>query len=192
MVCGRKGTGKSTYVKALIKPIDAFVLLDYHMEHLNLGYPVRDLKQVPLLWTKGVKRIIYVPTYHSFQELEELCRLAKLLRNLVLIIDECDRVVQKQEALHGSPFGEIIHAGRHYGVGLISVTRRFADLHEALISQADFTVFFSQHSKGDLKRLEDELGEEALRIEGMPEYYFGEYNARENKIRWFRKLDLRI
>jgi DNA helicase HerA-like ATPase len=190
VVCGRKGSGKSTYVKALIRPIDRFVLFDYHGEHTLLGYPIRDISKLPVLWTRGVRRVIYLPRYRSFEELEQVCRVAKILRNLVLIVDECDRLIEKKSSLNDTGIGDLIHGGRHYGVGLISVTRRFADLHEAFISQADFVVFFSQHSKGDLKRLEDELGEDALKIRDMPEYFFGEFDAKANRISWYRKLDL--
>jgi hypothetical protein len=190
VVCGRKGSGKSTYVKALIGVVDCFILFDYHIEHEALGYPTADLDAIPILWAKGIRKIVYVPTYRSVHEVERICWIAKRLRNLVLVIDECDRLVQKKAELHGTEIGELIHGGRHYGVGLITVTRRFADLHEAFISQADFIVWFNQHSKGDRKRLEDELGEEALKISQMPEYSYGEYAARTNQIQWFKKLSV--
>lgn len=169
--------------------MNRYVLFDYHMEHSTFGYPFRDISKLPLLWTKGVQRAVYIPTYRSFEELENLCRIAKVLRNLVLVIDECDRLVEKKMSLNETHIGEIVHGGRHFGVGLITVTRRFADLHEAFISQADFTVFFSQHSSGDINRLKDELGEEALLIRGMPQYSFGEYDHKANRITWYRKLD---
>jgi DNA helicase HerA-like ATPase len=190
VVCGRKGSGKSTYVKACLKEIIHFILFDYHLEHQQFGYPVRQLDKLPLLWGRGVRRAIYVPRYRSFEELEEVCKVAKILRNLVLVIDECDRLVEKKSSLNNTNIGDLVHGGRHYGIGLISVTRRFADLHEAFISQADFTVFFSQHSSGDLRRLEDELGEEALKIRRMPQYYFGEFDHKANQINWYKKLDL--
>jgi hypothetical protein len=192
IVCGRKGTGKSTYIKRLLKEITTFILFDYHYEHSTLGYPVTNLSQLAIYWSKGVHRIIYLPHYRSFEEVEELCKYAKIFRNLVLIFDECDRIIKKQQNLHGTSFGEIIHAGRHHGVGLITATRRFADLHEAIVSQSDFIVFFSQHSAGDIERLEKEIGGEAAKIEEMPPYYFGEYSARENKVTWFKKFDLRV
>jgi DNA helicase HerA-like ATPase len=188
VVCGRKGSGKSTLVKELIRKTLSFIIFDYHHEHTALGYPTRDLNAIPLLWTKGAHRIVYLPKYRSLEELERLSAIAKLLRNLVLIVDECDRVIPKKISLNETGIGDLVHGGRHYGVGLITVTRRFADLHEGFISQADFIVFFSQHSAGDLERLQKEMGEEALEITKLPPYCFGEYDARENRISWFKKL----
>ena len=190
MVCGRKGSGKSTYIKLLLKFIECFIVFDYHHEHTNLGFPVYDPKQIAILWTKGVKRLIYLPRYRSLEELEEIARIAKNLRNLVLVVDEMDRLVEKKQSLNKTEIGDLVHGGRHYGVGLISATRRFADLHEAFVSQADWTVFFSQHSSGDMDRLEKELGPEALRIASMPPYYFGEFNHRTNALTWYKKLQV--
>lgn len=192
VVTGRKGTGKSTYVKALLRPITSFIVFDYHHEHGTFGYPVADLEKIPLLWTKGVHRIIYLPRYRSFEELEELCKIAKALRNLMVIVDECDRVVPKKISLNETQIGDVVHGGRHYGVGLITVTRRFADLHEGFISQSDWIVFFSQHSDGDIQRLEEEVGEVAEAIKDLPEHSFGEYDGRANQVNWFKPLDSRF
>jgi nucleoside-triphosphatase THEP1 len=190
VVAGRKGTGKSTYVKALIRPIDRFILFDYHWEHTLLGYPIHDISKLPYLWSKGVRRVVYLPHYRSFEELEQVCEVAKQIRNLVLIIDECDRIVEKKANLNKKQIGDLIHSGRHYGVGLITVTRRFADLHEAFLSQADWIVFFSMHSSKDMDRLEKEAGPEALKISELPQYFFGEYDGKANHVTWYRKLDL--
>jgi len=68
---------------------------------------------------------------------------------------------------------DIVHtSSSHYGLGLVCVTRRLANPNRDIISQTNHIIFFKQTSKADLKRLEEECGEEAGEIEHKSPYYF--------------------
>jgi len=191
VICGRKRSGKSRYLKHLCYHLPEFILFDYHHEHGDLGHVCRYPERIPELWVSGVRKIVFYPTYRNEDELEEICEIAKGLRNLVLIIEETDCV------LGGDPrhplrrhFRDIVHTGSgHYGIGLICVTRRLANLNSDIISQTNWIVFFKQTSKADLKRLEEECGEEASKIENKTvPYSFGEFSGETGQITWYRPL----
>jgi len=190
VVSGIKRSGKSQYVKNLCYHIPEFIIFDYHHEHGDVGHVTRYPEKIPELWASGVRKIVFYPTYRNEDELEEICEIAKGLRNLVLIVEEADCV------LRGDPrhplrrhFRDIVHTGSgHYGIGLICVTRRLANLNSDIISQSNWLVFFKQTSKADRKRLEEECGEEASKIQDKPPYHYGEFCGETGTIIFYKPL----
>jgi len=190
VICGRKRSGKSKYLKNLCYHIPDFIVYDFHHEHSDLGHVIRYPERIPELWIKGIRKVVFYPTYRTEQELEEISEIAKGLRNLVIVIEETDCV------LRGDPrhplmkhFRDIVHTGSgHYGIGLICVTRRLANLNSDVISQTNWIVAFAQTSKADLKRLEEECGEEARQIVGKPPYHFFEFSGETGEITFYKPL----
>jgi len=190
VICGRQRSGKSQYLRQLCYRIPDFILFDYRKEHSELGHVTRYPERIPELWASGVRKIVFYPTYRNEDELEEVSEVALGLRNLVIATEETDCI------LGGDPrhplrrnFREVIHGGSgHYGLGLICVTRRLANLNSDIISQTNWIVFFKQTSKADRKRLEEECGEEASKIEDKPPYHYGEYSGETGQITWYRPL----
>ena len=84
---------------------------------------------------------------------------------------------------------DIVHTGSgHYGIGLVCVTPRLANLNRNIVAQTNRITFFKQTSKADLKRLEEECEEEAREIEHKSLYYFVEYSGETSRFTWYRPL----
>lgn len=158
MVLGLKGSGKSNWVQhALTQPrYSGHVMYDVCREHDVLNQ--------------------YLPEYRrgdrAISEFDEM--VTKLIvdaprskRPDLLGIEEASRVApnrgKQSEALL-----ELIDLNRHYGVGIVAVARRPAQVHTDLIELADQLVVFRLTGTNDRRRLNREaegLGDAAADLE---------------------------
>ena len=146
----------------------------YQILDSELGYVTWYPDKIPELWIKRIQRIVFFPTYQNEEELKEICQIGKGIGNSVITTEENDSILGG-DPIHplARQIRDIVHTGSsHYGMGLVCVTRRLANLNRDIISQTNHIIFFRQTSKADLKRLEEECGEEAGEIEHKSPYYF--------------------
>ncbi|MGF1609731.1 MAG: helicase HerA domain-containing protein [Kiloniellales bacterium] len=174
-VWGRSGSGKSTYVKALIAARRRVVVFDPLSEYGRLrGFvTVRTVdavrRELAKRWAGGFK-IAYVPP--SMSEAAALDRLALLVlaaqapyrdgrdrRQLTLVVEEMNLsfpVGGLPAELRG--FGEICSRGRHYGIEVIGVSQRIAEVATRFRGNCTATVVFAQQGPRDLRAAADALG----------------------------------
>jgi len=173
-VWGRSGSGKSTYVKALIKSRTRVIVFDPLDEYGQLrGFAtVRRVDDVRVAMRKrwdGFK-VAYVPP--SMNEAAALDRLALLClaaqepyrqghdrRELTLVVEEMNLsfpVASLPAELRG--FGEVCSRGRHYGIEAIGLSQRIAEVATRFRGNCTETVVFAQQGRRDLQAAVDALG----------------------------------
>lgn len=141
-IYGGSGSGKTTRARMMIATRPRVVVMDPHDEYGDAGFRrVTNMRGVVQAlkagWASGF-RVTYVPPPH--REDEALHRLSVLLRMVQAPREETRIVTLVAEELnmcfpnHNLPkelygFGELCSRGRHYGIELIGISQRIAEIN---------------------------------------------------------------
>lgn len=140
-VCGRRGSGKSNLSKTLILTL------------INMGCPVLiiDPLQEHREFTKYGALNKYIP-YGDQQAFNDF--LGQIIGKWkgIIVIDEADGYFPNKKNLFPNQ-KTLIHLGRHYGLGMLFVTRRLANLHTDVISQTSKLFSFRLFAGADANYL---------------------------------------
>lgn len=164
MLFGLKGAGKSNWLQWLLSKrrySTSHVCFDVCREHDSLNQ--------------------YLPRHRrgkeGRQELEQV--LTRLITDVererrpeVVAIEEISRYAPSNGAT-SEALMELCDLNRHYGVGLVGVARRPAQVESDLVELADQLVIFNLRGKNDIRRLNNEragLGDMIVNEVGEYEY----------------------
>lgn len=172
-VVGRKGSGKSTRARTLVKYAPRILAWD----------PMADFDDVLPDSFEGVCDDLYeyfneVSTrrLNTFacnvvpedleQEFEPVCELALDYGPMLFVVEEAPLVCR---ANYLSPhFGRIVRTGRHHGLDLLWTAQRAGEVSRALTSATDIFIFFSQTEPRDLDAIAERCGREvADKVAGL-------------------------
>lgn len=167
LVFGRTGSGKSYFVKKLIKKLKRVIVIDKMIEYESdtIFYNLTDL--IKYILENKPEQFYFVCRFESDKEIEKLFELVWYLKNLVLVVEESELYIspyQKQ-----SNFLKLVRYGRHRGISIIAIARRVVELSNDVKANADKIISFKQILKKDLQYLES-LGLENLDKLGQYEY----------------------
>jgi len=156
-VCGKRGSGKSTYLnyairlqqgfasKALFDPLDEHgILLEHGWTRPALIPGLSRSRKLLLRPDSGA------PVLDRFPAALALCR--KLPRPLIFGIDEVDKLCSPR--MISASLQDCIEYGRHYGQGIICATRRPSQVHRSITANADYIAVFATTEPGDRDALE--------------------------------------
>lgn len=198
-VWGRSGSGKSSYVKQLIKGRKRLIIfdpLDEYGPELRIRSiahrKASDLDEV----RKGMAsdwrsfRIAYVPP--SGKEPGALSALCKLLmaaqqpfkdgkggQQLTLVVEEMNLSFPNAGGMEKCPgFSEICSRGRHYGIEVIGVSQRIAEVNTRFRGNTTETVVLKQKGPRDIDAAAAELGVPKTKVTPLkPLEYLHEKNG---------------
>lgn len=150
-VIGKKGSGKTALLRKLTYRVHASrptPLIFWHDPNEQIRDAGARVFQSVAAARSYIERHQAVPSLSLFRgrgvDVDELAQLALDVRDVVLVIDELDRACTAKK--WKSPHVErIVHEGRHERVSLFGSFRRTANVHEDIVSQADY-VFIFRHS----------------------------------------------
>mgnify|MGYP000566087522 CR=1 FL=1 len=179
-VWGRSGSGKSSYVKRLIKARKRLVVFDPLAEYgsaLRIGTvehrrrdSLDDVRKAMLSNWAGF-RVAYVPP--AGKETAALSALSKLLfacqqpfkdgkpgaKMLTLVVEEMNLSFPVSGGAQKCPgFADICSRGRHYGIEVIGVSQRIAEVATRFRNNCTETVVLAQKGPRDLDAAAAELG----------------------------------
>lgn len=191
VVLGRRGSGKTTLVKAKLAAFPRIIIVD--PEHEYQGTVCDKLSKIYNLARTTLRfRLVYRPArgLASKGELEAidcLAQIAYTVGNLLLVIDEADRYArQGKDTL---PYVRLlIDEGRHRDVGLIAVARRPGRIPKDLIENAGWLYLFHTHGAHSQKYLAGIIGAEAEHLATLTAGEYLEWNERAGVTR--RKITL--
>lgn len=147
MLFGGKGAGKSTWLQhTLSRPeYRSHLVWDLMREHQTLNR--------------------YVPDNRRGDKLQKEFQVS--MERLVLEADRSERpeLVAVEEASRVAPnaggvpdaLAELVDLNRHYGVGLLGVARRPAQVWTDLVELADNIIIYRLTGKNDVRRLNQEM-----------------------------------
>ncbi len=170
-VVGRKGSGKSTRVRELLRYCPRFVVFDPMGEHAqgnrNRFESPAKLGQF-LNWARDQQTFagVYVPAGELDEEIEEVSRLVYKRGSLCFVCEEVP--LYSQPGYMPTIFGKLIRTGRHRRIDICWSAQRAAEAPKTLTSLTDLWVLFSQTEPRDLDALADRCGREmAERVAGL-------------------------
>lgn len=169
---GKKGSGKTTLTKSLVNRIGGKTIILSPVDSFNLPHvkPVEiwRVKDIPGYMdnqTSGQVLMIRIPDQEA---VDCICAYAIYLgMPVTIVIDEVDLYAKSKELLH------IIHYGRHFGINLLTNTRRYADVPRLLTSQADDIYIFRTTEPRDIEYIRQTAGKQvANEIQQLKQYEY--------------------
>ena len=161
-IIGRKGSGKSTKLRELLRHCARWVSFDPMSDHAALaGGNV--FETIPALarflrWSREQSAFagVYVPQGDPAEEIEEAASLVYARGNLCFV---CEEVPLYTQACYIPPlFCRLIRTGRHRHVDVGWTAQRAAEVPKTLTSLTDVWVLFSQTEPKDLAALAERCG----------------------------------
>jgi len=168
LVTGRKGSGKSTWVRGIIPRIrTSVVILDPLSEYGSFG------TIMPAAAFEDRLECDDSPHTAIIQDgqdgLEAVLDLAYTLTPHTLIIEEAHRFCSPYYL--SESLSRIVREGRHRRISIVLVTQGVGDIHSRIVSQCDGMVCFVQRGPSDLRKIEGLVGREnADKVSHLPCY----------------------
>lgn len=155
-VTGRKGCGKSTLVREVMREHARVVVLDYIGEYgPECGATVH---RGILACARALERWDPKPRYClSLRVTEErdaldLLGIVRKMRSVLLVVEEASWLCSPGRL--PLELRELVRFGRHQEISQLYVAQRPAMVHRDVTSQADVIVSFQQHGERDVAYLE--------------------------------------
>lgn len=180
VVLGQRGSGKTCWVKKQLPTLPRFILWNTVNDDYAGFEVVNDKHDLfDFVWRKrnGICQVIvnYLPEEKGEQDEEEegfafTCRLAEAVENICLIIEEVDTYATTQ----AMPFElkKLLKLGRHFGVSMVMISRRPAEINRLITSQAQRFVCFRTIEPNDIRYLISIIGESAKELPAIPMLHY--------------------
>lgn len=161
LVLGRKGSGKSHWVKyeALprLRQTQPVVIIDTVYEYAQFGEVFTDADVLfDACYGDGGPRVAVLQS--GVEEAEAMLEYCYQLQPHTVIVEEAHRYCSPWYLSDG--FDSLVREGRHRQISLVAVTQNFSDLPERFVSQADALVCFQQRGVNSLRRLDKFIAED--------------------------------
>jgi ABC-type dipeptide/oligopeptide/nickel transport system ATPase component len=172
-VYGRSGSGKSTYVKNLIKKLKRVVVFDVMAEYSQLqGYETAyDINQVKAIMIRKPKTFKIAYQSRAGSEQQDLHLLSCLLAlaqtpylkgihntELTLVAEELSTAYPNQIKQNLNGFQNLCQRGRHYGINIIGITQRPATVSKNFFGNTNKTIIFPLAWQDDIKGILNLIG----------------------------------
>lgn len=155
-VTGRKGCGKSTLVRELMREHPRVVVIDYLGEygpecgatvHKGIVPCVRALDR----WHEKPRFCLSLRVTEERDALDVL-GIVRKMRSVMLVVEEASWLCSPGRL--PLELRELVRFGRHQEISQLYVAQRPAMVHRDVTSQADVIVSFQQHGERDIAYLE--------------------------------------
>jgi len=171
LVLGKRGSGKSFFVKHQLKSANRFLVFDTLGEY-DGGVIIQDINQLIEYWGKNLNknfRIVYQPLQPD-DEFPAICDLVWACGNMVFVVEEIDRFCDSTH-LSGE-FANIVQRGRHKDITLVAISQRPYRVNRTLSSQVKELYTFQQSEPRDIDFLSEFIGQDVDRVRELPLYSF--------------------
>lgn len=165
VVCGQRGTGKTTLERDLISKYQQVLIFDPGDEFREFP-DIRDLKK-----NQVVSMVRYVPDGDQPEELDRVGEKLWSRGNVLLVVSEAELFLPVHRPLLPA-MSKIILRGRHRNIGTIIDTRRVALLNKTVFGMAEWVLIFRHFSPNDIKYLNEFLPDDARKLRDLPDYHF--------------------
>lgn len=177
-VWGGTGSGKSTRAKELIKKQKRVIVLDpigdwVHERGFKAYKTLRGLyRAIKSGWNTGFKAVLVVPRGKDpHAVLEELSEGLFLIqqpyynnqstKEITLVVEEMSLCYPEKTLAKGErSFLELVNLGRHYGVGIIGISQRIAEVKKNFVGNCSEHYFLRLGSAADRNAVTGIIGTE--------------------------------
>lgn len=169
LVLGKKGYGKSSLVKSVIKDLKRLIVFDYLQEYEGEDFITnpKDLIKILQKKKKGNFKLIYRPSHQI--EIDDhfdfFSRICFEIENYTLVLEEVDLVSAAGRMPEG--LKKIINYGRHRGINVYALSRRAHMVPRDISANSDSIISFNQQEPRDVKYLTDYMGSEGEKVKNL-------------------------
>ena len=169
VILGRKGSGKSSLAREIVKKLPRVVILDPLEEYpaircRTIGALVSFLEEA-----HARPRFRVACTFGELEEYETAVDLCREVGNMWVVMEEVN--IFTDCWARDKPYLDLVRFGRHDRVSIILVAQRAAEIPKLFTSQSDAIVSFNQSEPRDLAYLASigHVGAEgASRVAALP------------------------
>jgi DNA helicase HerA-like ATPase len=173
VIIGRKGTGKTSFAKSIIKNLNRVIIIDSLGEYGDVAILVNFDDLVKYIHKKKFKiRLIPIDEIEFNDYLEYIFRT---FNNITLVIDEIN--------LFQSPYylptglSLCLRLGRHKKISVIAIARRPAEFNRDLTALTDKFVIFRITEPRDLKYIADYTDIDIEKVKNLKNFEYIEYEV---------------
>lgn len=177
-IVGRKGSGKSSRLRELLRYTPRFAIFDVMSEHAPAD--AKNRFETPAELTRFLKwsreqqtfACTYVPQSEPEEEIEEVSRLVYARGGLCFVCEEVP--LYTQPGYMPPLLGKLVRTGRHKQIDICWTAQRAAEVSKTLTALTDVWILFSQVEPRDLDALAERCGPEvAERVAklGLHDYF---------------------
>lgn len=178
LVLGKRGSGKSYYVKQESLKANRVLIYDTIGEYSEYGVTFENLGDLIEYWLKVYDRnfrLVYQPLRPA-DEFDDVCDLVYSCGDMVFIAEEIDIFSTSYDL--SESFANIIQRGRHKNIDFFGVSQRPYRINRTVSSQAKEIVTFIQTEPRDLEYLRLYMGSDHIdKISTLPEYHYLKWSS---------------
>ena len=168
VIFGRKGSGKTTWAQRYVDEIKGeVVIVDPFAEYE--GFAVYSLAEFWKAYHRpDLKRWVYRDDEIDERKFDLLCEICYGQGNITIVLEEVDWFCNP----HYIPLNlaKTLKYGRHNNVNVVAISRRPAEIHRLITSQADKLVWFRFHEPNDLRYFEQATGQNRGVLTGLAQF----------------------
>lgn len=172
-VCGLPGTGKTVLTRALAGMAMPKVLIYDPLDQYT-SFPDENR---------------YIPQSDSISEFEAICTRMCSLKNMIFVVEECERYLGQNKPLTPNAFN-LVNRGRNWGVGIIAVTRRIQRMSKDYFDLCQHVFFFRCGLRSRAYVTEMIGKKEAQRVQELDPFHFLHYDLEREQTGEIATLDL--
>lgn len=158
-ICGNSGTGKSSYIKQIMKGFKRIVAFDPDDEYGTMPGFVRVEKArelVAILKAAGAKPVKVAFVGEGKTAFEFWCECVFQFGTCLAIAEEIADVTNPSKA--PPAWGKLIRRGRKFGIKICAVTQRPAEADKTILSNAAYIRSFALGRYSDRLAISREIG----------------------------------
>lgn len=165
-IVGRKGSGKSTMLTALLVQVRRLLIFNTMGEHNWAPDQISDLDtlhnyMMNLQDPKEEFQCAYTPVGEVSDEFDVVANEAFDTGNMTFAIEELPMLTRSPAYMQPS-LGRLFRLGRHRSLNLVWTAQRAAEVPRGVTGATDVFIFFQQTEPNDLKALEYRCGSECV------------------------------
>jgi len=189
-VAGRKGSGKSTLTREILRHVPRLFLFDTMGEHHWVPDEFTDLAEAQVfIWetSQTVEGFCasYISESAASKSLEtDFCEISIAVYevgNLTYVVEEIPMLSNPQWV--PEPFDRIIRLGRHRGINMLYTAQRLGECPRRLTAATDVFVLFKHTEPRDLDAIAERCGPEVARlVTVLDEHEFVVFDVHEGQL----------
>lgn len=191
-VWGASGSGKSTYVKRMIATRRRVIVLDPMAEYskggLSQASSVEAVRKAMVKDWTGFRIALAPRAGREADYLNSLCHLILMAQKpyvdgksklgLSLVVEEMNTAFPVHGGERKCPmFADMCSRGRHFGVEIIGVSQRMAEVSTRFRGNCTETVILRQQGKNDLNTSAETTGIDVAKLRALKNLEFLHYKA---------------
>lgn len=174
-VVGRKGAGKSTYIRSHLGVCPRVFLFDVMAEYDSIPNRLETISGVERFfqWAKDrdTWACRFVPGGDLEEAIEQICPLVYRQGSCLFVCEEIALYTRPGSVT--AEFGKLIRTGRHKEISVVWATQRPAECAKSITALTDLWILFSITEPRDLDAIADRCGAEiANRVSALGQHEF--------------------